>query len=385
VNSVLPAISGDFKSGETLSVTSGTWAGSPTSYSYQWKSAATSGGSYSNVGSTSSTYELTDDDIGRYFKVEVNATNINGAASQSSGLITVTGLSSGASSTLTVRASRAGYRNASATTTSSAIATTTTTTDAPVVEIVVSAPVTTVAVGQGSIATIAPSEVTIPAVSVTTPIVSLKPSTSTTVAPRIAVTTTTVPVAATPPGPVAPPAPKIDAVAAGEVGVKVGDKTEKANVARVNNQYVVSVGALKATIAVVNSDGESGPLDDEGTVRMNTGDKVKITMNGFQPGSTIEAWLFSTPTMLGTAKVGADGSVTGVFTIPANADDGAHRIALVAKANNGKPTIFTVGVMLGEWDGGPNVAVWLIALPIVLAVAGALVIPATRRRRRSML
>ena len=37
--------------------------------------------------------------------------------------------------------------------------------------------------------------------------------------------------------------------------------------------------------------------------------------------------------------------------------------------------------MVGEWEKGAGVTVWLIVLPIVLAAAGALLLPATRRRR----
>jgi hypothetical protein len=38
--------------------------------------------------------------------------------------------------------------------------------------------------------------------------------------------------------------------------------------------------------------------------------------------------------------------------------------------------------MIGDWDGGANVALWLIILPIVFAVLGALLLPATRRQLR---
>jgi cytochrome c-type biogenesis protein CcmH/NrfF len=42
-----------------------------------------------------------------------------------------------------------------------------------------------------------------------------------------------------------------------------------------------------------------------------------------------------------------------------------------------------VGINVGEWEKESSLTVWLIVLPIVLAVAGALVLPATRRRRRT--
>jgi protein involved in polysaccharide export with SLBB domain len=194
-------------------------------------------------------------------------------------------------------------------------------------------------------------------------------------------TSTTSTVAPNSGGTVAPPVPKIQAVAAGEAGVKVGDSVESAVVERVDNKLVVSAGELKATLGGLGTDGSAMPLDEDGNVRLKSGDSVRITLAGFKPGSTVEAWLFSTPVLMGIAKVGADGQVSGNFVVPRNAPDGAHRIAIVARTKDGKPATLTVGVMVGEWESAGGVAVWLIVLPIVLAVLGALVLPATRRRR----
>ena len=58
-------------------------------------------------------------------------------------------------------------------------------------------------------------------------------------------------------------------------------------------------------------------------------------------------------------------------------------VVVVAQTTDGKPATLAVGINVGEWDSGPSVAVWLIALPIVLAIGGGLVLPATRRRRRA--
>jgi uncharacterized membrane protein len=111
---------------------------------------------------------------------------------------------------------------------------------------------------------------------------------------------------------------------------------------------------------------------------------VRIKLAGFESGSIVEAWLFSTPQLMGTAKVGADGTVVGTFTVPKNVDKGAHRIAVVAKTTDGKSATLTVGVKVGEWKKERSIALWLIILPIVLAVIGALLIPATRRRKKQL-
>jgi hypothetical protein len=246
----------------------------------------------------------------------------------------------------------------------------TTTTAPPALDIVVVAPstsvvpVTTAPVGQSQIPLVTGSTKSTP--STTTPLL-----TATT-------TTTTV----KPSGSVAPKAPSAPSVVAGSAAVNVGGKTETATVERANNQLVVSVGALKAVVGGLNPDGSQMALDDDGNVRLNSGDTVRIKLAGFKPGTKMEAWLFSTPVLLGKTTVGADGAVTGSFTIPKNAPEGAHRVVIVAQTTDGKPATLAIGINVGEWDSGPGVAIWLIMLPIALAVVGALLVPAQRRRRR---
>ncbi len=246
--------------------------------------------------------------------------------------------------------------------------TTTTTTVAPALEIVVNAPVANA--GQAAQPTIAPAKST----STTT-----VPKTRSTVAP--VATTTTVPVTTTS---VAPAAPSIASVAPGAAAVTVGDKTESVTVERANNQVTVTAGELSATLGSLNKAGDVSALDADGNVRLKSGDVVRIKLAGFQPGSTVEAWLFSTPQLMGTAKVGADGVVVGNFTVPKNVPQGSHRIAVVAKTKDGKPATLAVGVMVGEWKKEKSITIWLIVLPIVLAIMGALALPATRRRRKNL-
>jgi hypothetical protein len=164
----------------------------------------------------------------------------------------------------------------------------------------------------------------------------------------------------------------------------VGDKPETAIVKRADNQVTVTAGTLSATVGSLNSKGGITALDADGNVQLKPGDTVRIKLAGFKPGSIVEAWLFSTPQLMGTAKVGADGTVVGTFTVPKNVDKGSHRIAVVAKTTDGKSATLTVGVKIGEWKKERSIALWLIILPIVLAVLGALLLPATRRRKKQL-
>jgi hypothetical protein len=269
------------------------------------------------------------------------------------------------------------------TTTSTVPVTTTTvrpvtTTVAPALDIVVNAPptsaapATTVPVGQAQI----------PMVS--TPVITAAPrnSPSATVTTASSTTTTSTTLPNNTGATVPPRAPSPPQVVAGAAAVKVGDTTEEATVERSDNQLVVTAGALEAVIGGMNPDGTPIALDEAGNVRLRTGDTVRIKLAGFEPGSVMEAWLFSTPVLLGTTKVGSDGSVIGTFTIPDNAPSGSHRVVIVASTTDGKPATLAVGINVGEWEKESSLTVWLIVLPIVLAVLGALLLPATRRRRR---
>jgi hypothetical protein len=264
----------------------------------------------------------------------------------------------------------------------------TTTTIAPAIEIVVVAPSTTIAAAPSTTVAVGQSQIPVVSSVPTSSVVTVAPkvmtpttTTSSTTTSSTTTTTTTMP--AKPSKAVAPKAPSAPSVVAGSAAVNVGGKTETATVERANNQLVVSVGALKAVVGGLNPDGSQMALDDDGNVRLNTGDTVRIKLAGFKPGTKMEAWLFSTPVLLGTSKVGADGAVTGSFTIPKNAPEGAHRVVIVAQTTDGKPATLAVGINVGEWDSGPGVAVWLIVLPIALAVVGGLLLPAQRRRRRA--
>jgi fibronectin type 3 domain-containing protein len=84
-NTVLPAISGTAKDGQTLTSTTGTWTGSPTSYVRQWVRCDTAGANCTNIsGATSTTYVLTATDVGQTIRVKITATNASGSANVNS-------------------------------------------------------------------------------------------------------------------------------------------------------------------------------------------------------------------------------------------------------------------------------------------------------------
>jgi hypothetical protein len=81
VNTGAPVISGTPYSGLTLKTTTGSWTGSPTSYTYQWEDCNSSGEACMSIeGATGTEYTLTGADIGHTVRVVVIAHNASGVS-----------------------------------------------------------------------------------------------------------------------------------------------------------------------------------------------------------------------------------------------------------------------------------------------------------------
>jgi len=442
-NTAIPVITGTARTGETLTASKGSWTSAPsafTTYTYQWKRATTSGGTYSNIGpATSRTYELTDTDIDKYIKVAVVATNsvgassaalsaatsvvvdladsvvptastpvaatngftftisnysssytyalttTNGSVSRLVDDVTVAGLLAGESATVTIAVSRTNYKPASKTVSGTALLAPTTTTAAPGLSIVIQAPVSTVAQGQASVATVAPATTTTTIVVLGANGLSVPTTTTTsTTIPKtsavVRATTTTSPAIVKN---AAPAPPSVGTVEAGQSAVQVDGVQTDAVVTRQANQMVVNAGSMSATLSGLDATGKRLSLDSEGNVHLSRGDVIKVSVGGFKPDSVVEVWLFSKPTQLGSAVVDADGTMNGTYRLPFGIKSGSHRVVVTAKMANGKPTTFTLGILVGNISKTSTLTRILIAIPISLAIGFGFVLPTQLRRRRS--
>jgi hypothetical protein len=84
-NLTLPKITGTAKQGQTLSASTGTWSGSPTSFAYQWLDCNASGAACIEIdGADDPTYLLRASDVGQTIRVVVTAKNASGSASATS-------------------------------------------------------------------------------------------------------------------------------------------------------------------------------------------------------------------------------------------------------------------------------------------------------------
>lgn len=84
-NTSPPTISGTPKVGSTLTANDGTWANSPTSFTYQWQRCASDGRSCGDItAGTTKTYVPTNGDVGHALRVVVTGVNADGKSSATS-------------------------------------------------------------------------------------------------------------------------------------------------------------------------------------------------------------------------------------------------------------------------------------------------------------
>jgi hypothetical protein len=139
---------------------------------------------------------------------------------------------------------------------------------------------------------------------------------------------------------------------------------------------------MKATINSLDKMGKIAPLDESGNVVLRPGDRIRLRISGLLPDSIIDAWIFSQPSHLGTRTVDAGGSVVANYIVPKKISNGPHRIALTAKLIDKKEATFTIGIRVSDFKKALKVPVWLITLPLVLAIGFALFLPPAIRRRK---
>ncbi len=85
LNTAPPTIWGAAQEGQTLTASTGSWSGSPTSYAYAWSRCDTSGASCAAIaGATSATYAPVAADVGHTLRVVVTAATSGGTAQATS-------------------------------------------------------------------------------------------------------------------------------------------------------------------------------------------------------------------------------------------------------------------------------------------------------------
>jgi len=83
-NTSPPVVSGTAKVGQTLTVSNGSWTGSPTDYSYQWQRCSSTSSCTNISDATGKTYVIRSADVGHTLRAVVTASNADGLSTANS-------------------------------------------------------------------------------------------------------------------------------------------------------------------------------------------------------------------------------------------------------------------------------------------------------------
>ncbi len=312
---------------------------------------------------TTSDYANLDDNTSYRVSVRTEGTATQyGGVTESSAVAVTTNLS-------TVTTSTSSTTTSSTTTvpqTTSPSTTVTTAAPATTVAPLNAVSVTTVAIGQKDIATVSPTSVVQNAVSTST--------SSTTIAPLVSANSGASSTEVS--------APEAPSVSPGEVSALVDGELVEGLVTRENNALVASVGTITATITGVSPDGQRISLDSDGNLRLEENDFIQVEAEGYGSGESVDVWIYSTPTRIGSTTASADGKISARFELPKNLEAGNHRVVLNGLNKEGTPVVLGIGLKFGAQPTTSTTTRVLIAIPIALAVAAGFILPTTIRRRR---
>lgn len=163
---------------------------------------------------------------------------------------------------------------------------------------------------------------------------------------------------------------------AGDAEVAVVSPTE---VAVVSTGFELRVVAECASACAVTTNQNGQPV-----IQLEGSGGVRVTGNGFMPGSVASVWLFSEPRLLGTVMVNADGTFEGTLPIGI-LESGEHTLQVNGISMTGADRAANLGVLVTDQGiptpgpgrlpaTGTSGTSPMLTIAIVLMLAGGVVL-----------
>jgi hypothetical protein len=150
-----------------------------------------------------------------------------------------------------------------------------------------------------------------------------------------------------------------------------------------SNTWQLTGSGYELQIEVPRPAGDSA---SSGAITLQRSGLVDVNGEGFIPGTLVDVWIFSTPTFLGTVKVGPDGAFEGSLPVPLALKDGRHTLQVNGTAKAGQVITMNLGVQVtspASWLPVTGNDSWpLSVVALWVTVAGLIVIGSRRTLRR---
>lgn len=147
---------------------------------------------------------------------------------------------------------------------------------------------------------------------------------------------------------------------------------------------VVTGDGFEVRASSLDADGAQLALRD-GVLEAVQGGSLRVSGEGYLPGSVVDVWLLDSSLLLGQATVGEDGTFSASFAVPADAVLGADTLQVNGLSESGQVRSVVLGLSVIEPEAGELATTggtWAAGLTGVGAVmlAGGAVFLLTRRR-----
>jgi hypothetical protein len=182
---------------------------------------------------------------------------------------------------------------------------------------------------------------------------------------------------------------------AGEpIAIQTG-QADPVNVLVINDQVLqLETTGTSLRVNVLDEEGQLVPVGTNGAIVISLNNTFVVSGSGWQPGTEMVAWMFSTPQRLGVIPVPDDGKYTAELSLPEKIDIGEHTVQVNGLTRDGSLRSVSIEVLyLGSTDNSrnqiagdsqkTNLRMWMFGIcAVVIVFSSYWLILATRRRRR---
>jgi hypothetical protein len=169
----------------------------------------------------------------------------------------------------------------------------------------------------------------------------------------------------------------------GEAQISVDGKTSSVWKTHSATEVNISGGGIISSFSGQGKSGESVLLDAAGNLHMDDDDEIVVSADGYEPGSPVNVWLFSSPVKLSTVLASDTGVIEVRTAIPDSVEDGHHRLVVEGTNANGNLVVITLGIAYGEPTKEFLSLGTLLVAPILAAVLFGFLVPRRWRRARA--
>jgi len=155
-------------------------------------------------------------------------------------------------------------------------------------------------------------------------------------------------------------------------------------------QVTVEGDGWSMAVDLTGGGGTVRAVEGGATMDMVRNETALVSGSGFLPGSRADVWLFSTPTLLGTVTIDAEGNFVGEINVDPNAVAvGEHTLQVQGVGQDGYVRAANVGVVVSDpvtevavsTDEVAGTFLWWLWLLIALLVTAAVIVGISYSRR----